>query len=117
MSDSALHRFLGGSPLAVAVRLVFVSLIVGALMSWLDIDPIDLFVWLRVSVQHLWATGFEGLRQVGHYVAIGAAVVLPVWLVLRIFGSGARGRPGRAPDGPWRLPGDAETQFRAGRKD
>ncbi|HEX4768864.1 MAG TPA: DUF6460 domain-containing protein [Lichenihabitans sp.] len=112
MSDSALHRFLGGSPLAVAVRLVFVSLIVGALMSWLDIDPVDLLVWLRVSVQHLWATGFEGLRQVGHYVAIGAAVVLPVWLVLRILG-GARGRPARAPDGPWRLPGDAEV----GRRD
>ena len=38
-SRNAFENFLGGSPLYVAVRLFFVSLVVGALLMWLELRP------------------------------------------------------------------------------
>ena len=84
MHDSVLTRFFGGSPLTVAVRLVVVSLLVGLVMTWLQIDPMDLFLDLQRGFVRLWGTGFVALHQIGNTVLAGAAVVLPVWLVLRV---------------------------------
>ena len=36
MASSALQRFIGGAPTAVFLRLLFVSLVVGALLVWLS---------------------------------------------------------------------------------
>ncbi len=45
-----LERFLGGSPASVFVRLLFLSLIVGFFLVWLDIRPIDVLIGLRNMV-------------------------------------------------------------------
>ncbi len=84
MYDSAMTRFFGGSPLTVAVRLVVVSLLVGLVMTWLQIDPMDLFLDLQRGFVRLWGTGFVALHQIGNTVLAGAAVVVPVWFVLRV---------------------------------
>ena len=84
MSDSVATRFLGGSPLTVLVRLAAVSLLVGALMSWLGVDAFDLLGDLQRALDHLYGTGFAALRDMGRTVLAGAALVLPVWLVLRL---------------------------------
>ena len=93
MPDSVATRFLGGSPLAVLVRLGAVSLIVGALMSWLGIDALDLVAEIQRGFAHLYGSGFAALRGLGGTILAGAAVVVPVWLVLRVMGY--RGRPVR----------------------
>lgn len=85
---SAAHRLLGGPPVAVAVRLLFVSIVVGALLMWLRIEPFDLFRALARLADRLWAEGFAALGQVGTTLVAGAAVVLPVWLVLRLLSLG-----------------------------
>ena len=84
MHDSVMIRFFGGSPLTVAVRLVVVSLLVGLVMTWLQIDPMDLFFDLQRGFVHLWGTGFVALHQIANTVLAGAAVVVPVWFVLRV---------------------------------
>ncbi len=84
MPDSVATRVLGGSPLTVLLRLGTVSLIVGALMSWLGIDALDLVDGVERAVAHLYGSGFAALHDVGRTVLAGAAVVLPVWLVLRL---------------------------------
>ena len=81
---NSLARFLGGSPAAVFVRLFFVSLIVGALLMWLDIRPYEIFRAIERLAQRLWALGFDAIREIATYVIAGAAIVLPVWLVLRL---------------------------------
>jgi steroid 5-alpha reductase family enzyme len=81
---SPLARFLGGSPAAVVVKLIFVSLIVGALMMWLDLHPIDLWRGLMRFIDRIWSLGFDAVREVGDYIVAGAMIVLPVWLVLRL---------------------------------
>jgi Family of unknown function (DUF6460) len=82
--DNALRRFLGGSPASVFVRLFFVSLIVGALLMWLDIRPLDVFRALDRMVQRLWYLGFDAIREIVEYVIAGAVIVVPVWLVARL---------------------------------
>jgi hypothetical protein len=82
--DTRLRRFLGGSPLAVLIKLVLVSLIVGALLMWLNIRPADVFRMLSNLVDRLWSLSFDAIREFGTYIVAGAAIVLPVWLILRI---------------------------------
>ncbi len=82
--ETPLHRFLGGSPGGVFLRLLFVSLIVGALLMWLDIRPRDIFNGLAQFIEGIWARGFDALREIADYIIAGAVIVLPVWLVLRL---------------------------------
>jgi hypothetical protein len=78
------ERFLGGSPVAVFVRLAFLSLIVGFFLVWLDIRPLDVLIGLRNMFERFWALGFDAIREVFTYAAAGAAIVVPLWLVLRL---------------------------------
>ncbi|WP_026605866.1 DUF6460 domain-containing protein [Methylocapsa acidiphila] len=82
--DSPLARFLGGAPGSVVLRLFFVSLIVGAFLMWLDIRPIDIFRGLTQFINRIWSLGFDAVREVLDYVLVGAAIVVPVWFVLRL---------------------------------
>jgi hypothetical protein len=82
--ETVLNRFLGGSPGGVFLRLLFVSLIVGAMLMWLDIRPSDIFRGLVQFVNGIWARGFDAIREIADYVIAGAVIVVPVWLVLRL---------------------------------
>lgn len=82
--ESPLAQFLGGSPGSVFLRLFFVSLIVGAFLMWLDIRPIDIFRGAIQFINRIWALGFDAVREVLDYVLVGAAIVVPVWFVLRL---------------------------------
>lgn len=81
---SPVRRFLGGSPLGVLLKLAIVSLIVGALLVWLDIRPTEVFREFGALLDRLWALGFRSVREFGDYMLAGAAIVIPVWLVLRL---------------------------------
>ena len=78
------ERLLGGPPLAVAARLVVVSLLVGALLMWLDIRPFEIFDALRRLIDRLWYLGWDSVRAVLDYVVAGALIVVPCWIVLRL---------------------------------
>ena len=82
--DTPLRRFLGGSPLAVLLKLAIVSLLVGALLVWLDIRPGDVFREFSALLDRLYALGFQSVREFGDYMIAGAVIVVPVWLVLRL---------------------------------
>jgi hypothetical protein len=88
--NDALTRFFGGAPLAVILRLLVVSLIVGALLMWLDIHPRDVIRGLENFALRIWNMGFEAVRELAQYVFAGAVIVVPVWLVMRLLS--ARGR-------------------------
>jgi hypothetical protein len=82
-AGSPLQRFLGGPPLTVAMRLLFVSLVVGALLVWLNIHPYDVFFWIQRFFNRLWMLGWDAVREIVEYVLAGAVIVVPVWLVMR----------------------------------
>ena len=83
MSDFS--RFLGGSPGAVLVKLIFLSLLVGAFMAMLGLTPFALVAgivdWARSALD----LSFETVRDVGRWILYGAVVVVPIWLISRLF--------------------------------
>jgi hypothetical protein len=88
---SDFERFLGGSPSSVMIRLLVLSLIVGFFLVWLDIRPVDVLIGLRNMVERFWNMGFDALRDIAEYVLAGAAIVVPLWLVLRLLNMKGRG--------------------------
>ena len=75
--------FLGGSPLSVAIRLLVISLLVGVVLSWLDIRPTDLFNNLVYLLESAWLSVFGSLNRTIDYVLMGAAIVVPIFLISR----------------------------------
>ncbi|MDA4848066.1 DUF6460 domain-containing protein [Hoeflea poritis] len=79
-----LNRFLGDSLGRTLVKLVVISFIVGAVMSAFNWYPIDVIYAVRDFVVNVWELGFAALGRFGDYLLLGAVVVVPVFLVLRI---------------------------------
>jgi hypothetical protein len=83
--DSALRRFLGGSPAGVFLRLLFLSILVGAFMSMLGLTPGRLFWHLYDSARALLEVGLASLHDFGGWIVAGAIVVVPLWFIARLF--------------------------------
>lgn len=82
---SALRRFLGGSPAGVFLRLLFLSVLVGAFMSMLGLTPGRLFWHVYDSARALIDVGLASLHDFGGWILAGAIVVVPLWLIARLF--------------------------------
>lgn len=88
------NRLFGGNPLGVLVRLVVVSIIVGIVMSALNIRPQNIVHHFRILLDRISALGFGIFEGAFGYFALGAVVVIPIWLVIRLlsaFGGGGNG--------------------------
>lgn len=77
-------RFLGGSPLAVLVRLLIISFLVGIVLSWLDLHPLELVDWLVETIRYTWGSIFGSLDRALEYLILGAIVVVPLFLLSRL---------------------------------
>ncbi|GJE13084.1 MULTISPECIES: DUF6460 domain-containing protein [Methylobacterium] len=82
--DSALRRFLGGSPTGVFLRLLFLSVLVGAFMAMLGMTPGRLFWHVYDSARALIDVGLASLHDFGGWIVAGAIVVVPLWLIARL---------------------------------
>ena len=58
-SNDGLYRFLGGSPLAVAFRLILLSILVGVVLAAIGFDPWNILNSIRLLFQRLWDLGFD----------------------------------------------------------
>ncbi len=83
---SNLTRFLGGSPGSVLAKLIFLSLLVGAFMAFLDITPFGLIEGLFDWISSVLDLSLETVKEVGMWVLYGAVIVVPLWLISRFFG-------------------------------
>jgi hypothetical protein len=86
MVDNSLQRFLGGSPGSVLIKLIFLSILVGAIMAFLGVTPLGLVDNVVLFARRLVSHGLDALREVGQWFVYGALVVVPIWLVTRILG-------------------------------
>lgn len=77
-------RFFGGPPLAVIFRLALVSILVGVILEALGFDPWNILDSVRRLIQHIWDLGFDAVRYLWRYLALGAVLVVPIWLVTRL---------------------------------
>jgi hypothetical protein len=81
---SRLERFFGGSPLSVIIRLMLLSVLIGFILHVLDFDPWDLLRSIERLFRALWDMGFEAVRLAWRYFLLGAVLVIPIWLIVRL---------------------------------
>lgn len=91
MANDTVTRFFGGSPLAVAFRLILLSILVGVVLSALGLDPFNIWRSLERLVIHIWEMGFDAVRWLWGYFLLGAVIVIPIWLIVRLVNA-PRGR-------------------------
>lgn len=84
-------RFFGGSPLRVVLQLVVLSLVVGVVLSALGVSPFDIVNGLQRLVMRVWNAGFDTLVWAWRYFLLGAVIVFPVWLIMRLLRVNRRG--------------------------
>jgi hypothetical protein len=83
MAES-LSRFLGDTPGRLIVKLVVVSIIAGFVMRSFGWYPTDILNGIRDFLAELWHTGFRAFGRIGDYFMLGAVVVIPAFIILRL---------------------------------
>ena len=78
------NRFFGGPPLAVMGRLILLSILVGVVLAAIGLDPWNIVESVRRLILHVWAMGFDMVRWLGRYFLLGAVIVLPIWVLIRL---------------------------------
>jgi len=81
---SALTRFFGGPPLAVIFRLILLSILIGVILQVLGLDPVNIIDSLRRLLLGVLDMGFDAIHRLWRYLVLGAAIVVPVWLIIRL---------------------------------
>jgi Domain of unknown function (DUF6460) len=91
MSNGTVTRIFGGSPLAVLGRLVLVSILVGVVLTAFGLDPWNILQSLERLIRHVWNMGWDAVRWLWRYFLLGAVIVIPIWLIMRLVNA-PRGR-------------------------
>jgi predicted histidine transporter YuiF (NhaC family) len=65
--------------LSTVVKLLIWSLVVGALLAFLNIDPLDIFGWLKDGLAGIVGNLEYYATRALTYVLLGAVVVVPIW--------------------------------------
>jgi hypothetical protein len=70
--------------LSVIFRLILLSILIGVILQVLGLDPWNIIDSLRRLVLRVWDMGFDAVRWVWRYLLLGAVVVVPIWLIVRL---------------------------------
>jgi hypothetical protein len=84
------NRFFGGSPLGVLLRLILLSIVVGVLLAALGVDPWNIWRSLESLVRRIISMGWDAIEWVWRYFLLGAVIVIPIWVIVRVFRVGRR---------------------------
>lgn len=81
---SALNRFLGDSPIKVLLKLIVLSFLVGLIMNAFGWSPLDVLYNIQEVFLDIWNMGFRALDSFLGYILLGAAIVVPAFILLRL---------------------------------
>ena len=84
MASNSVTRFFGGPPLSVIFRLVLLSILVGVILKVLGLDPFNILRSIEHLIRMVWDMGFDAVVWLWRYFLLGAAVVVPIWLIMRL---------------------------------
>ena len=84
MANDVVSRFLGGPPLSVLARLILLSVVVGVILSAVGLDPWNILHSIEKLIQDVWDMGFDAVRWLWRYFLLGAVIVVPIWLLVRL---------------------------------
>ncbi len=84
MANGAVNGFFGGPPLSVLVRLILLSILVGVILSAIGLDPFDIWRSIERLVRSIWNMGWDAVDWAWRYFLLGAVIVVPIWIVVRL---------------------------------
>ena len=87
-----MERFFGGSPAAVILQLAIASVIIGVVLSFFGFNPANLYDAIMRLSDWISSLGLDAVKRVLHYLILGAIIVVPLWILSRLFsmlGSGS----------------------------
>jgi hypothetical protein len=87
MANDTIDRFFGGSPFGVVVRLILLSIVIGVLLSALGLDPWNILQSVERLIRRIFDLGWDAVVWLWRYFLLGAVLVIPVWLIMRLFRS------------------------------
>lgn len=73
------------------VKIAVLSLIVGLILSALDISPARVLEGLGVTARDAIDSGASLVAWALEYVVVGAVIVVPIWLIVAVIGSRRQG--------------------------
>ena len=78
------NRFLGDTVARTIIKLIVVSILVGMAMNVFNIYPLDIVYAFRDFAVNLWEKGWAALGRCGDWLILGAMIVVPVFVLLRV---------------------------------
>ncbi|MEO1251553.1 MAG: DUF6460 domain-containing protein [Pseudomonadota bacterium] len=90
-ADAVRRRLFGGSVARTIIQLIVASIFVGAVFSFLGVGALDFWEGVFNAIRDVVAAIGDSLGEVIvnliTYLLIGAAIVIPIWLIARILTS------------------------------
>lgn len=80
-----MQTIFGGPILPTLLKLVVASVVVGILLAFFGIQPIDLWRDFLDTIARIWQMGFSAIDWSVRYVLLGAVVVVPIWIFVRLW--------------------------------
>ena len=90
MANGSIDRFFGGTPMWVVVRLILLSIVVGVLLTALGLDPWNIVESIERLIRWIYNLGWDAVTWLWRYSVLGAVLVVPIWLIVRLFNSAKR---------------------------
>lgn len=81
---NSFHTFFGGTFIRVRLKLLILSFFIGIVMNFFGWTPRNLIRKIINFLQPLWEIGFTTLKNFFHIAMMGAIIVVPIFLILRI---------------------------------
>ena len=82
-----MERFFGGNPIAVILKLIVMSIVVGIVLAAFGLSPLDLIDRMIRLVERIYAQGFQAIEWLWQYFVVGAVIVVPIWFISRLMKS------------------------------
>ena len=77
-------NFLGDTLGRTIIKLAIISMVVGIIISALNITPYEVWDAIRHFFVNLYNLGFDALWSVGKYLVYGAMIVVPIFVIMRL---------------------------------
>lgn len=85
-----MERFFGGNPIAVMIRLIIMSVVVGIVLAAFGLSPLELLEAIQRLAVRVYNMGFDAIEWALQYFLLGAVIVIPVWFISRLFSTSSK---------------------------
>lgn len=80
-----MEKYFGGPVIPTILKLAIVSFLVGIVLVIFGVEPFGFWTGFLDTVVEVWDLGFEFLGSAWGYFVIGAIIVVPIWLIIRLW--------------------------------